>query len=171
MLWEVLGAVVIFFIGVFFHFLYKYGGKKRWMAIISPVNESIWEHLKLTFYPVLVYTIIEFFIIKELPQNYLLAETLGIYVTLLSTLVIEIVYPSVVKKNIFVLDLVVFFLAITVGQLFSYFFMTRYSETNLPVSYSIAILGFQTGIFALFSFFPPRIPLFRDSVDGKYGIK
>jgi hypothetical protein len=39
--------------GVFLHFTFELSGKNYFVALFSPVNESIWEHLKLLFFPFL----------------------------------------------------------------------------------------------------------------------
>ena len=41
LLTELLRVPAIFILGSLFHFIYKYAGKRKWMAIISPVNESV----------------------------------------------------------------------------------------------------------------------------------
>ena len=38
-------------IGVISHFIYEWTGENTLAGLIFPVNESIWEHLKLIFFP------------------------------------------------------------------------------------------------------------------------
>ena len=45
--------------GSLLHFLYEYSGQNPLAACISPVNESTWEHLKLLFFPYLVFLFVE----------------------------------------------------------------------------------------------------------------
>lgn len=168
---ELIGVPAIFFGGVFFHFLYKYGGKKNWMAIISPVNESIWEHLKLAFYPTLLFTLFEFLIIKPTPTNFLTAELIGIYIMIFFILITEWIYPKIVKRNILLIDLFIFFVAILISQLSSYFIFNNLEAIKIADVAIFVIIFIQTLIFTLFSFKPPKLELFRDSVDGRYGIK
>lgn len=167
---ELVGVPAIFLGGSAFHFLYKYGGKKPWMAVISPVNESIWEHLKIAFYPALVFSTLQALWLKSYSAQFLTAELLGIYVMFVFILVAEWIYPSILKRNILILDLLVFFVAIALSQTLSYLWFAGQIYA-LPVELCWLIIAVQTAIFAAFSFWPPRLPLFRDSVDGKYGIK
>ena len=41
--------------GTLSHFLYDCSGQNLFIALFAPVNESIWEHMKLSFFPVLLY--------------------------------------------------------------------------------------------------------------------
>ncbi len=168
---ELVRVPAIFILGSLFHFIYKYAGKKKWMAIISPVNESIWEHLKIAFYPALLFTLFQMLVLKDLRANFLTAELIGIYSMLLFILIAEFIYPSILKKNVLAIDLSVFFLAIVTSQVVSCFVITNQQQIIIPDSYIALVLVIQVIIFTLFSFRPPRIPLFKDSVDDKYGIK
>lgn len=171
LLFSIIGIPVIYFGGVAFHFLYKYGGKKRWMIVISPVNESIWEHLKLAFYPTLLFSIIGYFVLRSVPTNFFTAEIIGIYSMIITILIIEWIYPKITKKNILIIDLIVFFVAIALGQFVSYLVMTTRSDINFSNQLLIIIVIAQTFFFTILSIRPPRLNLFRDSMDGLYGIK
>lgn len=168
---KLIGVPAIFVLGSLFHFIYKYGGKKPWMAVISPVNESIWEHLKIAFYPALLYSLVQFFIIGEIPTTFFTAEIIGIYCILVFILIAEWIYPAILKRNILIIDLFVFFIAILIGQIVSYLLILKDSMVIIPDIYIALIILAQVFIFAIFSFKPPKLPLFKDSVDGKYGIK
>lgn len=170
LLLELIGIPAIYVGGSLFHFLYKYGGKRKWLAVISPVNESIWEHLKIAFYPALIYSVIQALILIELPSNFFTAEIIGIYAMIVFILLAEWIYPAVLKRNVLLLDLLVFFFAIVISQLVSYIFF-GFESFKLSDLLLLLIVMAQVLIFAWFSFRPPRWQLFRDSVDGKYGIK
>ncbi|HRI05932.1 MAG TPA: DUF6512 family protein [Candidatus Dojkabacteria bacterium] len=169
LLFEIIGVFVIFILGSLFHFLYKYGGKKIWMAIISPVNESIWEHLKIAFYPFLIYAVFELFLLDLSLESFIWAKTVGVVVLIVAILLIEVIYPRFTKKNILFIDLIVFFLTIALAQYVGYMI---FINTLLvpPISISLSILLSIAMIIAYVTFYPPKRPLFRDSLTGKYGI-
>ena len=60
---------VIGIIGVLSHFVYEWSGENAFVGLFFPVNESIWEHLKLIFYPALIYFTAEYFYTKEQSEN------------------------------------------------------------------------------------------------------
>ena len=40
--------------GILLHFLYDLSGSSPWIGLFSPINESLWEHMKLIFFPLAV---------------------------------------------------------------------------------------------------------------------
>lgn len=141
------------------------------MAIFSPVNESLWEHLKIGFYPFLIFSFVQFIFLQDLASNFFSGEFVGVYVVLGFILITELIYPSILKRNVLAIDLFIFFVAILFGQLVSYFVMQNYPDFKINDVLIVFILLFNSAIFALFSFKPPKLGIFKDSVDGKYGVK
>ena len=58
--WQIAGFVFTAIIGTFFHFLFDLTSESIIAALISPVNESIWEHTKLLFVPMFVFALLEY---------------------------------------------------------------------------------------------------------------
>lgn len=50
-----LGIIVICVASVPLHFLYEWLGELAVVGVFAPINESIWEHLKLVFWPLLLW--------------------------------------------------------------------------------------------------------------------
>ncbi len=46
-------------LGSLLHFVYEWTGENPLAALFSPVNESVFEHCKLLFFPALLYTLFE----------------------------------------------------------------------------------------------------------------
>lgn len=72
-------TVIIILVGLMFHELYKSTGI-TFLGIISPVNESKWEHWKIAFFPMLIIGAIEYFILKRGSANYIFSLAVGIIV-------------------------------------------------------------------------------------------
>ena len=51
LVFELAGAVFMVVLGSALHFLFDLAGGWPTLALIAAVNESIWEHLKLAFWP------------------------------------------------------------------------------------------------------------------------
>ena len=51
--WQMAGFLFTSILGTFLHFLFELSGRSVIAAIFSAVNESIWEHMKLIYYPML----------------------------------------------------------------------------------------------------------------------
>ena len=60
-LWQLMGFAVTSFLGTVLHFLYDWLGEAVWIAPLSGVNESTWEHMKLLFWPMFLFAVVQSF--------------------------------------------------------------------------------------------------------------
>ena len=58
--WQLAGFLVTSVLGTFLHFLFDLTGGSLVAALFSAVNESIWEHIKLIYYPMLLVSLLEY---------------------------------------------------------------------------------------------------------------
>ena len=158
--------------GTLFHFVYQWTGENKIIAAFVPVNESIWEHLKLAFYPMGIFAIIEYFIVKNRVNNYLEAKTIGIFVAIFFIIVAYFTYTGIIGAGIFFIDILIFILSIIIGEYVAYKLMTRKNESNEKTKIlAIIILVFLLFCFILFTYYSPEVNLFRDFTTGNYGIE
>jgi hypothetical protein len=168
--WELTGIVFIVVVGTVLHFAFEWSGRWIPLGAIAAVNESVWEHLKLGFWPALVYAALEYSRFGKSATNFRLAKTVGIYLIPVTIVVLYYAYTAILGHGLLVVDIAIFVVAVIVGQLVSYRLLAASSVSErldrfAPIA--LAILGI---LFVLFTFYPPQFPLFRDSVTGGYGI-
>ena len=58
LIFEIISTIFVMVLGTLLHFTYKWSNNNMLVGIFSPINESIWEHLKLMFFPMLITIII-----------------------------------------------------------------------------------------------------------------
>ena len=85
--YQIISAIFVCIVGTLLHFTYEFFGEDIFIASFSAVNESVWEHLKLLFFPMLLTTIIGYFYIGENAPNFLCSKTLGIIISMLFIIV------------------------------------------------------------------------------------
>lgn len=168
--WQVAGFFFIYFGGTLFHFLYDWTGRHTLIGLISPINESVWEHLKLAFYPAILFGCFEDFALKGLVHNFLIAKTFSVVTAILAIIIIFYSYTYLLGKNYFILDLLTFAAAIALGQYASYLVLTAEPFPQYLNTASIWILLILTILFSVFTFYPPKLPIFKNKPDGTYGI-
>ncbi|MGA8848465.1 MAG: DUF6512 family protein [Dehalococcoidia bacterium] len=170
LVWEIGGIIFIVVLGTLLHFVFEWSG--RWIPIapIAAVNESVWEHLKLGFWPALVYAALEYSRFGKSANNFFFAKTLGIYLIPITIVVLFYSYIAILGHDLLIADILIFVVAVIVGQLVSYKLLMVSplpARLNRFAPIALAILGI---LFVLFTFYPPHLSLFRDSVTGLYGI-
>ncbi len=167
--WQVVGFFIVSVLGTALHFLYDLLGGKL-TALVSGVNESSWEHMKLLFFPMLLFAIAEYFIIGKNHNSFWCIKLQGICLGLLLIPVIFYTLNGVFGKTPDGLNIAIFF--ISVATAFAYearrFNIENYSCKHKALA--IAALVLIAVAFAVFTFSPPEIPLFQDPIDASFGI-
>ena len=169
-MWELGGIVIIFLSGSVLHFVFDWVGGWPPVALIAAVNESVWEHLKLAFWPGLIFALIVFLFLRAKTKNFWVAKTCGLFTMPVIIGAVFYGYTALVGRHILWLDIALFGLAVVAGQMISFALMVREPfgpKTRIAVG---VVMALMIAAFSLFSYLPPRWPLFRDSSTGQYGI-
>lgn len=167
--WELSGIVFVFIIGALTHFLFEWSNDSRIVGAFTPVNESVWEHFKLGFWPMWLYAAIEFKFMRHYSNNFLSAKAVAIYIIPLVTALIFYTYTAIIGKEILIVDIIIFAIAITAGQLISYKIMTLDTFPKYANYISLVFILALAIILILFTFYPPHLPIFLDET-GFYGL-
>lgn len=167
---QIIGFVFTGVAGVILHFLYDLTGKNTIAAFFSGVNESIWEHMKLLFFPMFAFAIIEYCIFGKNQKSFWCIKLIGILTGLLLIPMIYYTYTGILGINADWFNIVIFFIAAGV----TYFIETLlFKQTFLPCKSPciafvvLCVIGLS---FMVFTFIQPKIPLFQDPVTLSYGI-
>lgn len=160
---QIVVIILAIVFGTLLHFTYEWSGENRIVGLFSATNESVWEHLKLVFYPMLILAIVEYFVVKKEANNYIEAKSLGIFLAIAFIIVFYYTYTGIIGKTFFIIDILTFIISIILGEWVSYKLMIRKSEsTTLSKILSSAIIFYFLISFILFTYNPPNINLFKD---------
>ena len=165
---EIISGILIMIFGTLLHFTFELSNNNLLIGTFSAINESTWEHLKLLFFPMLITTIIGYFIKgKEIP-NYLCSKVLGIIFSMCFIVIFFYTYTGIIGTNFASIDISSFFIAVILGQYISYKKMKSMNSCNIIIPIiTLLILYF---CFLIFTFAPPHIALFKDPLTGMFGI-
>lgn len=168
-LWQLLGFSVTSFGGTILHFLYDWLAQAAWIAPFSGVNESTWEHMKLLFWPMFIFAIVQSFYFKE-RKDFWCVKLRGILLGLLLIPILFYTYNGTIAKSPDWLNIAIFFVSAGVA----YIFETRQFNNNKTYCKSpkraLCILCVIAFLFVVFTFVTPEIAIFRDPITGAYGI-
>lgn len=171
--WQLAGYGIVTLLGSLLHFAYAWSGDSPVVGAFSAVNESTWEHMKLFFFPMLLFARIERFAFRDVPCFF----RIRLGGTLLGLLLIPVLfytYQGVFGKSPDFVNIAIFFLAALAAFVYAGRRLVRATEGNAGCGSSPAlpllIFALLAGAFVLFTFCPPKIPLFRDPLTGGYGI-
>ena len=151
---KIIAIVAIFILMSMFHFAYDLFPNTLF-AIIFPVNESIFEHLKLIFTTFIIYEIIDYFLLKRfnLPRNNFVTNILISAISCIGIfLLIWLPLYYKVGENM-IITFLFLVIAIMFSQIISYYILK--SKNNQLLNYiSIVIIILISTLFAYFTYYP-----------------
>lgn len=168
---QIIVIIVCLILGALLHFTYQWSGENLLVASLSAVNESVWEHLKLVFYPMLIMAIIEYPFVRQIVNNYIEAKIIGIFVAMSFMLVSFFTYTGILGTNFAIINILIFIISIILGEWIVYKLMNRNNEsTTITKVLASIITVFFLICFIVFTYNTPEVNLFRDYTTGEYGI-
>ena len=167
-LWQAAGFALVTFGGTILHFLYGWTGESILVAPFSGVNESTWEHMKLLFWPLFLFAVVQRLFFRD-QENYWCVKLLGILLGLALIPVLFYTYNGVFGKSPDWVNIATFYISALLVFLFEWWaFKQDLMQCKYPrlAFAAICLIGV---LFVVFTFTPPQIPLFQDPLTGTYG--
>lgn len=155
------GFIFTAVLGTLAHFFYNWSGDNPLIGLFTPVNESTWEHMKLLFFPAILWS---FFLpgqLAETSPGLRPALLLGTIIGTLSIPVLFYTYSGILGRNVAWIDIGIFFIATAIAYIFAF------KTADLPYikekrrSILLLIILF-TICFFVFTWLPPDIGLFAE---------
>ena len=157
----IIGTLFVIVTGTLAHFVYGWSGQNYIVGFFFPVNESTWEHMKLCFFPMLLYSLYLICMMKNTHPGICSASAAGILSGTFTIPVLFYTYTGILGQNFLPLDIGVFIVSVLIA------FRTVYKLTvSCKVRCYMGLLWIAIAIlglcFVLFTYLPPDIGLFRE---------
>lgn len=168
--WEFYGAIVIIALGCVFHFAFFWFNQWKPLALLFAVNESVWEHCKIGFWPALLFYLVEYNFIKNRVNNYLMAKATSLFIIPAMIIILFYTYTGIIGFNLFPVDISIFFVAVFLGQYASYKLLI---SKPLKPYYDLIAIGMVVVLvisFSTLTYKPGSIPVFKDNNSKSYGL-
>lgn len=160
--WQFWGFVFTSVLGTLLHFLYDISGQSIIVAPFTAINESIWEHMKLLYFPMLIWLLVEYrFFANQIP-NFRCAKLRGFFVGLLLIPVIYYTYTGAFGVFADWFNILIFFIVAATAYISETKYVASDKKCLLSPKISFAIILIIGFFFVIFTFSPLGIPLFQD---------
>lgn len=167
---KIINVIGVFALSFLFHFMYE-----LWPNVVTsiffPVNESIWEHMKIFVSAILVWGLVDKFLLDKFNIYYnnhffstVLSSILSIIVYLIIYLPLYKIFGEVMFISIGLMLLVYIFMAYVSYKILSG------RELNINKVFLIIVIVVTYVSFGLLTYKPPKYFLFYDTNLKKYGI-
>lgn len=167
--WQIAGFIFTSILGVILHFLFDWTNQNIIVASFAAVNESVFEHMKLLFFPMFLFSLVQIRYIGKEYNNFWCVKLFGI---VLGVVLIPVLYYTI--NGIFGLtpdwvNIAIYYVAAAVAYLVeTQLFIKNIINCKSPVT-ALAILWLIALVFVIWTFATPQIPLFKDPITGTYG--
>lgn len=168
--WQMWGFVFTGILGTALHFLFDLTGGSLWAAPVSAVNESIWEHMKLIFVPMVVFALIQRRRFPEL-QGFWCVKLAGILTALVLIPALYYTYTGALGVKADWFNIAIFFIAAGAAFRLEARLFQRGKRCPLPERLAAALIAGIGAAFVVLTFAPLEIPLFQDPLDGSFGFQ
>lgn len=168
--WQFSGWVFTSVAGTLLHFVYDWSGEAPFAGVISAVNESVWEHMKLLFIPMLLFALMEAAVFGARYPGFWRVKLRGILTGLTLIPTLYYTYSGALGFRSVWVDISIFYLSAAGAYITE---SRKFREAKAPSPFEIAaaaavcLIAF---LFLLFTYAPPLLPLFMDPLTFTYGI-
>lgn len=167
---KIISAIGIVILCFLFHFLYEWFPSTI-TSIFFPVNESIWEHMKLFISSICFYGIIDYIILTKTKthfNNFILNIFLTSIISIIIYLIIFLpVYNLIGESMVFSITLMI--IVIIISQIISYYIL-KMNHIKYANIISLILIIATYILFGYLTYNPIHNYIFLDKHKNIYGI-
>ncbi len=162
------GFFILTALGFLYHFIFKWTNQYYLIAAFVPVNESVWEHLKLGLWSLITFSLVEYTVLGNTMSNYFFSKAIGVFIISFTILLIYYTYTTFLEVNNLTLDIASYIIGVFLCQLFCYKIVQSIHSKLLNIAGAILLTATCT-IFIIYTYHPPHLEIFKDKRTGAYG--
>ena len=157
---KIISTILVILFSFLFHSIYdKFPNFIT--SLFFPVNESIWEHMKMVYLSYVAAYIIELIIIHKTNMQSFNQK---------ASIVISILFNIVIYLAFYIPVYNIYIISIIITEIVSYKVITSNKNYSFLNKYSYLILFIIELIFIYLTYFPLKLDIFVDKLNKKIGI-
>lgn len=155
----ILSYIICVVIGTISHFLYDLTYNFFILKPFVSIDESIFEHLKLIFYPIIIVSFFEGLIVYQNPLKNISTRNISCLISIILLIIFYYTYTSFTNKSIVFIDIISYYLFIFLAYYLS--LKLEIFNNNIFKAISYIILFIAIIIFSIFTEYKPNIDFFK----------
>lgn len=161
---NIIAFTVIGIWGAVFHFIYEWSGNNLILGYFFPINESTWEHLKLLYFPTVIFSFFEYIFIKTKVKNYVTAVVISLITGMLSIIFLFYGYSGFLGYNIDFINILIFYIALIIMLVIKNKLIENKKIYKKSFETFFIFIGFLIALlFIFFTYNPPALGVFSIS--------
>lgn len=167
--WELSGFLFTSAAGCLLHFVYEWSGRSVIASVFSSVNESTWEHMKLLFFPLLLFSVIQFCFVGKYYPNFFAARAVSTLAGLSLIPLLFYTYSGILGYNVNWVNISIFILAVLSAFILD---ASLLRKNKFPALWQqvlgMLVLWVLAFCFVWYTFHPPALGLWQDPVAAQF---
>ena len=164
--WCAGGVMFVAVFGTILHFLYEWTGESAAAKPFSATDESTWQHMKIMYFPMVIYGVVQWFFFKREYLGFALVKLVGIVVGLSLIPILFYTYNGVIGKSPDWINIAIFFVSAAAAYIYEALqFIRGSSRCKNPLAAKIVICLIAL-LFVIFTYTTPRLGIFVDPLTG-----
>lgn len=165
----ILSTIFSIILGTVLHFTYNFLHKPFVLGFFLPINESVFEHLKLVLIPLTLVGIAYTILFKK-QKNLWYYISISTIISMIFIPITHYSYTNLFNTSSAIFDIVIYIIAMIFANIYTYLNLTKETKQNDKNSIGILLLITIYFTFIIFTICPPQIELFKDPINNTYGI-
>lgn len=165
LLTTVIGSLFTSIVGTLAHFTYEWSNENFLVGLFTPVSESTWEHMKLLFFPMLIFGIFVFMRVGQDFPCLSYAYPLGILAGTVAIPVLFYTYSGILGRTYTPIDILIFYISVILAFAVIYIATLCCQKQNLYAKKCVIILWLLVVLLAIsfmaFTVYTPSLGIFQ----------
>lgn len=168
--WEIGCGLTAAALGTALHFACRWGGESRLLAVFAAANGSVWEQMKVLFFPLFLMALVEMVVFAQRYRNILAVKFVSVLFGVLLLPLLYYAYTGVWGRSWVWADAAVFYLCAAASQYLSCRLLERgrLEGGGGQVAGLFGLWGLAF-LFVYLSCRPPALAIFQVPAAGGFG--
>ncbi len=165
-----IGIIFTSVLGTLAHFLYELSSYNTFVGLFAPINESTWEHLKLLFFPVLLFSLYEYFVHNK-KECFIRSRTTALFIGMLFIVVAFYTISGVIGKAYDWVNIAIYYVSVLIVFLSTEILIKNCNKpSKICIVSCLLLLILMAILFFVFNFYTPNLNIFIDPATKLRGI-
>lgn len=160
---KIYGTFFTIIIGVILQHTYEWSDKNPFIAVLAPINSSVFQQLKLLFTPYMLWVLVEYEHYGQYEKNFIPIKAVSLFAGMFIIVLLLNISVKALRKSVFWIGAAAFIIGVLTAFGLDYY-LTASNLCVLPAAnLSGSLLLFLIALaMSVFTFYPPDHPLFSD---------
>lgn len=165
---EIFGySLLLFIFGGLSHFAYELSGNNWLVGLFNPINESVWEHLKFMFFPLLLWWLVLYQVKRRrcnaTPSTWIVSGASSLIIAPLLVILFYYSYTGAFGIASLAIDLLISVASFGVSLSIASHLLNYSTPSKLAALISVIVVISIFVLFVVYTISPPNLPLFVPS--------